>query len=57
VAANIVDVNKGAAETGSASSKVLTSARALSAEGGKLKVEMDRFLATVRASAAGLPPV
>jgi methyl-accepting chemotaxis protein len=37
-------------ETGSASSQVLASAQALSAEDGKLKLEMDRFLTTVRAA-------
>ncbi|MGP0092213.1 MAG: methyl-accepting chemotaxis protein [Xanthobacteraceae bacterium] len=50
VASNIVDVNKGAGETGSASSHVLSSAQALSAEGNKLKVEVDKFLQTVRAA-------
>jgi methyl-accepting chemotaxis protein len=50
VASNIVAVNKGAGETGSASSQVLSSARALSTEGNKLKVEVKRFLATVRAA-------
>ena len=50
VAATIADVNRGAAETGSASSQVLASAKALSSEGSKLKAEVDRFLATVRAA-------
>jgi methyl-accepting chemotaxis protein len=50
VASNIVDVNKGAGETGSASSQVLSSAQALSAEGNKLKVDVDKFLRTVRAA-------
>jgi methyl-accepting chemotaxis protein len=50
VAVNIVDVNKGAAETGTASTQVLASARALSAQGGKLKAEVETFLATVRAA-------
>ncbi|MGP0092211.1 MAG: methyl-accepting chemotaxis protein [Xanthobacteraceae bacterium] len=50
VASNIVDVNKGAGETGAASSQVLSSAQALSAEGNKLKVEVDKFLQTVRAA-------
>jgi methyl-accepting chemotaxis protein len=49
VAANILEVNKGAGETGSASSQVLASARALSGEGNRLKIEVDRFLLTVRA--------
>jgi methyl-accepting chemotaxis protein len=50
VASQIGSVNKGAVETGSASNQVLTSARALSSEGNKLKLEVDKFLATVRAA-------
>jgi methyl-accepting chemotaxis protein len=50
VARNIVDVNHGAAETGSASAQVLASAKALAGEGNKLKVEVDKFLHTVRAA-------
>ena len=50
VAGNIGDVTKGAGETGSASSQVLSSAQALSSEGSKLKVEVARFLTTVRAA-------
>jgi len=50
VAGNIANVNRGAGETGSASTQVLASARSLSAEGNKLKIEIDRFLATVRAA-------
>jgi methyl-accepting chemotaxis protein len=50
VAGNISDVNKGAADTGSASDQVLSSARALSTEGSKLKVEVKKFLETVRAA-------
>jgi hypothetical protein len=38
------------AETGSASSQVLSSAQSLSSEGDRLKLEVDRFLATVRAA-------
>jgi methyl-accepting chemotaxis protein len=49
VATNIADVNRGASETGSASEQVLSSAEALSREGGKLKAELDRFLVRVRA--------
>jgi methyl-accepting chemotaxis protein len=49
VAGNIADVSKGAGETGSASTQVLASARALSSEGNKLKLEVERFLTTVRA--------
>jgi methyl-accepting chemotaxis protein len=50
VATNIANVNRGASETGSASSRVLASAKSLSAEGQKLKIEIDRFLTTVRAA-------
>jgi methyl-accepting chemotaxis protein len=50
VAANISDVNKGAGETGSASAQVLSSAQELSTQGNKLKMELDKFLATVRAA-------
>jgi methyl-accepting chemotaxis protein len=48
VAASIVDVNRGAADTGSASSQVLSSAQMLSSENNRLKAEVVRFLATVR---------
>jgi methyl-accepting chemotaxis protein len=50
VASNITQVNQGAAETGSASSKVLSSAQALSSESNRLKLEVSKFLATVRAA-------
>jgi methyl-accepting chemotaxis protein len=50
VASNITEVNQGAAETGSASSQVLSSAQALSSEGSRLKLEVGKFLATVRAA-------
>jgi methyl-accepting chemotaxis protein len=50
VANNISDVNKGAAETGSASAQVLSSARDLSSESNRLKVEVERFLSSVRAA-------
>jgi methyl-accepting chemotaxis protein len=50
VATNIGSVTKGASETGSASSQVLSSAQALSSEGSKLKLEVGKFLATVRAA-------
>jgi methyl-accepting chemotaxis protein len=48
VADNITDVNRGATETGAASAKVLSSARSLSKESGVLKVEVERFLKTIR---------
>jgi methyl-accepting chemotaxis protein len=43
-------VNRGAAETGAASSQVLTSARSLASESNRLKLEMTKFLETVRAA-------
>jgi methyl-accepting chemotaxis protein len=50
VANNISEVNREASETEAASSRVLVSARSLSGEGSKLKVEMEKFLATVHAA-------
>jgi methyl-accepting chemotaxis protein len=50
VASNNTDVNRGAGETGSASSQVLASARALSGESNRLNLEVDKFLVTVRAA-------
>src|SRR3954465_3263076 len=50
VSANITDVQRGASETGSASSQVLASARTLSAESNRLKLEMDKFLNSLRAA-------
>jgi methyl-accepting chemotaxis protein len=50
VADNIGDVSTGAKETGAASAQVLNSAKALSAEGGRLKTEVANFLQTVRAA-------
>ncbi len=50
VATNIADVNRGAADTGSASSQVLSSAQMLSNENNRLKVEVHKFLSTVRAA-------
>jgi methyl-accepting chemotaxis protein len=50
VATNITDVNRGAGETGSASSQVLSSAKSLSSESNHLKLEVDKFLSTVRAA-------
>jgi methyl-accepting chemotaxis protein len=50
VATNIIDVNKGARETGSASAKVLSSAQSLSGESNRLKLEVAKFLNTVRAA-------
>ena len=50
VATNITSVNQGANETGSASAQVLSSAQSLSHESNHLKVEVDKFLNTVRAA-------
>ena len=50
VATNIVDVNKGARETGSASAQVLSSAQSLSGESNRLKLEVGKFLDTVRSA-------
>jgi methyl-accepting chemotaxis protein len=50
VADNILNVNKGARDTGSASVQVLASAQSLSGESNRLKVEVGRFLDTVRAA-------
>jgi methyl-accepting chemotaxis protein len=50
VAVNIVSVNRGAGETGSASAQVLSSAQSLSSESSHLKIEVAKFLETVRAA-------
>jgi methyl-accepting chemotaxis protein len=50
VAGNISDVDRGAAETGSASGQVLSAAQMLSRDSNRLKVEVERFLSTVRAA-------
>jgi methyl-accepting chemotaxis protein len=50
VAANIGDVNRAAAESGTAAERVFASAHLLASEGGKLKLEVEKFLATVRAA-------
>jgi methyl-accepting chemotaxis protein len=50
VAVNIADVNDGAGETGSASTQVLASAQSLSSDSNHLRLEVDKFLATVRAA-------
>jgi methyl-accepting chemotaxis protein len=50
VADNIVSVNHGAGETGSASTQVHSSSQQLAGESNKLKVEVHKFLATVRAA-------
>ena len=49
-AANIMHVNRGATETGSASEEVLNSAKSLSTESTRLREELDRFMANIRAA-------
>ncbi|MGY3453698.1 methyl-accepting chemotaxis protein [Bradyrhizobium sp. USDA 4353] len=50
VSANIAEVQRGANETGSASSQVLSAAQMLSGDSNRLKLEVGRFLDTVRAA-------
>ncbi|MGY4344613.1 methyl-accepting chemotaxis protein [Bradyrhizobium sp. GM7.3] len=50
VSSNITDVQRGAGETGSASSQVLAAARSLSGDSNRLKLEVGKFLDTVRAA-------
>ncbi len=50
VSSAIADVSRGASETDMASSAVLASARSLSGQSARLKVEVERFLSTVRAA-------
>ncbi|MGX1389838.1 methyl-accepting chemotaxis protein [Bradyrhizobium japonicum] len=50
VSSNITDVQRGASETGSASSQVLAAAQSLSGDSNRLKLEVGKFLGTVRAA-------
>ncbi|HMI13685.1 MAG TPA: methyl-accepting chemotaxis protein [Bradyrhizobium sp.] len=50
VSANITDVQRGASETGSASSQVLSAAQSLSGDSNRLKLEVGKFLNSVRAA-------
>jgi methyl-accepting chemotaxis protein len=50
VSANITDVQHGASETGSASSQVLAAAQSLSSDSNRLKLEVGKFLTSVRAA-------
>ncbi len=50
VSSNITDVQRGAGETGSASSQVLSAAQSLSRDSNQLKLEVGKFLDTVRAA-------
>jgi methyl-accepting chemotaxis protein len=48
VSSNIIDVQRGASETGSASSQVLSAAQSLSGDSNRLKLEVGKFLNSVR---------
>ncbi|QHP72016.1 PAS domain-containing methyl-accepting chemotaxis protein [Bradyrhizobium sp. LCT2] len=50
VSANVGDVQRGASETGSASSQVLSAAQMLSRDSNRLKLEVGKFLNSVRAA-------
>jgi len=50
VSSNIADVQSGATETGSASSQLLAAARSLSGDSNRLKLEVGKFLNSVRAA-------
>ena len=50
VSTNVIEVTRGATETGTASAEVLSSAQSLARESTHLKLEVEKFLATVRAA-------
>jgi methyl-accepting chemotaxis protein len=50
VSSNITDVQRGASETGSASTQVLAAAQSLSSDSNRLKLEVGKFLTSVRAA-------
>ena len=50
VSSNIGDVQRGAGETGSASSQVLSAAQSLSSDSNRLKLEVGKFLNSIRAA-------
>ncbi len=50
VSSNITDVQRGASETGLASSQVLSAAQSLSGDSNRLKLEVGKFLSAVRAA-------
>ena len=50
VSSHITDVRQGACETGSASSQVLSAAKSLAGDGNRLKLEVGKFLNTVRSA-------
>jgi len=48
VSSHIADVQRGSSETGSASSQVLSAAQSLSGDSNRLKLEVGKFLNSVR---------
>ena len=50
VSANIADVQRGAGETGAASTQLLSAAQSLSRDSNRLKLEVGKFLNSVRAA-------
>ena len=50
VSSNITDVQHGATETGSASSQLLAAAQSLSADSNRLRLEVGKFLSSIRAA-------
>ena len=50
VSSHVADVRQGAVETGSASSQVLSAAHSLADDSNRLKLEVGKFLASVRAA-------
>jgi methyl-accepting chemotaxis protein len=50
VSSNVIDVQRGATETGSASAQVLSSAQLLAKDSSRLKLEVSKFVETVRAA-------
>ncbi len=50
VSSNVTEVQRGASETELASSQVLSAAQSLSGDSNRLKLEVDKFFATVRAA-------
>jgi methyl-accepting chemotaxis protein len=50
IVTNINDASRGAGKMGSASAQVLASAQSLASESNHLKIEVDKFLASVRAA-------
>jgi len=50
VSSNISDVERGVSETGSASSQVMSAAQSMSRDSYRLKLEVSKFLNSVRAA-------